>query len=109
MTTLVLLLFIEVHGSSCTKQEVHYVMTWTKHPHVSQKQFLASVKSESIPQMETPSSAVRARRNRACNVQMQQLSSRPRGDGGGSTASDRRSSHSRFARSVRANFPGFPT
>lgn len=47
--TLVFQLCIEVHGSSCTKQEVHYVMTWTKQPRILQKQFLASVKSKNIP------------------------------------------------------------
>ena len=47
--TLVFQLCIEVHGSSCMKQEVHYVMTWTKQPHVLQKQFLANVKSKNIP------------------------------------------------------------
>lgn len=67
--TLVFQLCIEVHGSSCMKQEVHYVMTWTKQPHVLQKQSLASVKSKNVPQMETSSNIVRAWRNRACNVE----------------------------------------
>lgn len=86
--TLVFQLCLEVYGSSCTKQKVHYVMTWTKQPHVLHKQFLASVKSKNIPQMETCSNAMRAWRNRACNVQMQQLSSRHKGGIGGSTASN---------------------
>lgn len=74
---------VEVHGSSCMKQEVHYVMTRTKKPHILQKQLIASVKSKDIPQMETSHNVVRAWRNRVCNVQMQQLSSRPWAGTGG--------------------------
>lgn len=55
-------------------------MTWTKQSHVLQKEFLASVKSKNIPQMETSSSAKWAWRKRACPVQMQLLSSRLLGD-----------------------------
>jgi len=84
-------------------------MTRTKQPHVLQKQLLASVKSKNILQMETFSNAARAWRNRACNVQKQQLSSVPSGGIGASTASDWRSSCSKFARSTHADFPGFPT
>lgn len=88
--TLVFQLCTEVHGSSCTKQEVHYVMTWTKQPRILQKQFLASVKSKNIPHTETSSNVVRAWRNRACNVQMQQLSLRPRGGIGSNTSHSKR-------------------
>lgn len=66
--TLVFQLCVEVHSSSCTKQEVHYVVTWTKQLCALQKMFLTSVKSNNIPQMETSSSAGRAQRSRACNV-----------------------------------------
>lgn len=52
-------LCIEVHGSSCMKQEVHYVMT-RKKPYVLEKQFFASVKSKDVPQMETSHNVVRA-------------------------------------------------
>lgn len=82
--TWVFQLWIEEYCSSCMKQEVHYVMTRTKKPCLTKTVSCKSkVKSKVVPQMETSCNVVRAWRNRACNVQMQQLSSRPRGDTGG--------------------------
>lgn len=106
--TLFFHLRIEVHRSNCMQQEVQYVMTWTKQPHVLQKQFLASVKSKNIPQMETSSNVV-SMEEQSPQRANQQLSSRQRGGIVGSTASNQRSSQSRSARSMHANFPGFPT
>lgn len=56
------------------------MMTRTKKPCLTKT---VSCKSKDVSQMETSCHVVRAWRNRACNVQMQQLSSRPRGGTGG--------------------------
>lgn len=90
----------EIRGALC--DDVHKTATSYKNS------ALASVKSKNITQMETSSNAVRAWRNRACNVQMQQLSSRLRGDTGASTASDQRSNYRRFTRLVKQISLAFP-
>lgn len=99
--TLVFQLCVEVHSSSCTKQEVHYVVTWTKQLCALQKKLLASVKPKNIPP------AVQGEHRGAEPVMCQ--CRRTQGGTGGSTASDWRSSQSRSARSMCANLPGFPT